>query len=97
MHYKKGLEIKMDEIGIGTYRRNNSETREWNFYKKISNSSDIVGGDPGDVVIWSVIEQGRIHGKTIVDGWAAAVMQKPHTIQKYLWRTDWRTDRQLRS
>ena len=38
-------------------------------------------------------KQGRIHGKTVADGWAGAVMQKPLEIQKYLLRTDLPTDR----
>ena len=40
-----------------------------------------------------VEKQGRIHGKTVADGWAGAVMQKPFEIQKYLGRTDLPTDR----
>ena len=37
-------------------------------------------------------KQGRIHGRTVADGWAGAVMQKPLAIQKCDWRTDQRTD-----
>ena len=33
-------------------------------------------------------KQGRIHGKTVADGLAGAVMQKPLAIQKYLGPTD---------
>ena len=33
-------------------------------------------------------KQGRIHGKTVADGWAGAVMQIPFAIQKYLGPTD---------
>ena len=43
-----------------------------------------------------MIKQGRVHGKTVADGWAGAVMQKTLVIQKYLLRpyglTDLRTD-----
>ena len=34
------------------------------------------------------VKQGRIHGKTVADGWAEAVMQQPIKIQKYLLHTD---------
>ena len=37
-------------------------------------------------------KQGWIHGKTVADGWAGAVMQKPPKIQKYFRWTDGRTD-----
>ena len=33
-------------------------------------------------------EQGRIHGKTVADSWAGAVMQKPLPIQKCDGRMD---------
>ena len=33
-------------------------------------------------------EQGRIHGNTVADGLAGAVMQKPLAIQKYYGPTD---------
>ena len=35
-----------------------------------------------------VVEQGRIHGMTVADGWAGAEMQKTPTIQKSYGRTD---------
>ena len=38
-------------------------------------------------------EQGRIHGNTVADGWAGAVMQKPLAIKKHDKRTDRLTDR----
>ena len=38
-------------------------------------------------------EQGRIHDSPVADGWAGAVMRKPHEIQKCDRRTDGRTDR----
>ena len=38
-------------------------------------------------------EQGRIHGNTVADGWAGAVMQKPLAIQKCDGRMDVPTDR----
>ena len=41
-------------------------------------------------------KQGRIHGNTVADGWAGAVMQKPLAIQKYLGRTDVPTYRPTR-
>ena len=41
-------------------------------------------------------KQGRIHGNTVADGWAGAVMLKPIAIQKYFGRTDGRTDRPTR-
>ena len=31
---------------------------------------------------WHDCKQGRIRGKTVADGWAGAVMQKPLAIQK---------------
>ena len=37
-------------------------------------------------------KQGRIHGKTVADGWAGAAMQKPLVIQKYFGWTDRRMD-----
>ena len=37
-------------------------------------------------------QQGRIHGKTVADGWAGAVMQKPPGIQKCDGWTDLPTD-----
>ena len=37
-------------------------------------------------------KQGRIHGKTVADGWAGAVMQKPLGIQKCDLPTYGRTD-----
>ena len=37
-------------------------------------------------------KQGRIHGKTVADGWAGAVMQKPLAIQKSLLLTYRPTD-----
>ena len=37
-------------------------------------------------------EQGRIHGNTVADGWAGAVMQKPLAIQNCGGRTDRPTD-----
>ena len=42
------------------------------------------------------VEQGRIHGNTVADGWAGAVMQKPLAIQKYFGRTDVPTYRPTR-
>ena len=33
-------------------------------------------------------QQGRIHGNTVADGWAGAVMQKPLAIQKHFLPTD---------
>ena len=42
------------------------------------------------------IKQGRIHGNTVADSWAGAVMQKLLAIQKYLLRTDRPTDRPTR-
>ena len=39
-------------------------------------------------------KQGRIHGKTVADGWAGAVIQKTLAIQKCDGWTDGRTDRQ---
>ena len=39
------------------------------------------------------VKQGQIHGKTVADGWAGAVMQKPLAIQKRYLSTDGRTDR----
>ena len=43
-------------------------------------------------------KQGRIHGRTVADGWAGpgAVMQKPLAIQKCYERTDGLTDRPTR-
>ena len=38
------------------------------------------------------MKHGRIHGKTVADGWAGAVMQKPLAIQK----CDGLTDRPTR-
>ena len=32
-------------------------------------------------------KQGRIHGNPMADGWAGAVMQKPHRIQRCDGRT----------
>ena len=40
----------------------------------------------------SLTEQGRIHGNTVADGWAGAVVRKPLVIQKCDGRTDRRTD-----
>ena len=43
-----------------------------------------------------LIEQGRIHGNSVADGWAGAVVRKPLGIQKCYeadGRTDGRTDR----
>ena len=37
-------------------------------------------------------KQGRIHGNTVADGWAGAVMRKPLRIHK-CYGTDRRTDR----
>ena len=37
-------------------------------------------------------KQGRIHGTSVADGWAGAVMQKPPAIQKCDLPTDRRTD-----
>ena len=37
-------------------------------------------------------KQGRIHGRTVADGWAGAVMRKPLAILLIL-GTDGRTDR----
>ena len=35
-------------------------------------------------------EQGRIHGNTVADGWAGAVVQKLLAIQKYdEWKDEW--------
>ena len=34
------------------------------------------------------MEQGRIHGNTVTDGWAGAVMRKLLGIQKKIGRTD---------
>ena len=42
------------------------------------------------------MKQGRMHGKTVADGWAGAVMQKLLEIQKYLLRTDVPTYRPTR-
>ena len=36
----------------------------------------------------SRLKQDQIHGRTVVDGWAGAIMQKPPAIQKYPLRTD---------
>ena len=41
-------------------------------------------------------KQGRIHGNTVADGWAGAVMQEPIAIQKCDGRTDGPTDRPTR-
>ena len=38
------------------------------------------------------MKHGRIHGRTVVDGWAGAVTQKPLGNQKSDRRTDGRTD-----
>ena len=38
------------------------------------------------------MKQDRIHGTSVADGWAGAVMQKPLAIQKCDRRTDGRTD-----
>ena len=35
-----------------------------------------------------LLKPGRIHGKTVADGWAGAVVQKPLVILKYLLSTD---------
>ena len=43
-----------------------------------------------------VQEQGRIHGRTVADGWAGAVMQNPLAIQKCDGRIDRRTDQPTR-
>ena len=40
------------------------------------------------------LERGRIHGKTVVDGWTGAVMRKPLEIHKCDGLTDRRTDGQ---
>ena len=45
---------------------------------------------------WERRKQGQIHGRTVADGWAGAIMQKPLAIQKYYGRTDGRTDRPTR-
>ena len=37
-------------------------------------------------------EQGRIHGNSVADGWAGAVMRKPLEVQKCDGRTDLPTD-----
>ena len=42
------------------------------------------------------IQQGRIRGRTVADGWAGAVMQKPLAIQKCDGRTNEWTDRPTR-
>ena len=41
---------------------------------------------------FSDMKQGRIHGRTVADGWAGAVMQKPLAIQKCDGWTDGPTD-----
>ena len=41
-------------------------------------------------------KQGRIHGRTVADGWAGAVMPKPLIIQKCEGRTDRPTYRPTR-
>ena len=38
-----------------------------------------------------VSKQGQIHGRTVADGWAEAVMQKPLAIQKCYGPTDRQT------
>ena len=38
------------------------------------------------------MKQGRIHGNTVADGWAGAVVQKPLGIQKCDGPTDGPTD-----
>ena len=40
------------------------------------------------MIISLIHEQGRIHGTTVADGWAGAVMQKPLAIQDYDGPTD---------
>ena len=40
-----------------------------------------------------VSKQGQIHGRTVADGWAEAVMQKPLAIQNCDGETDGHTDR----
>ena len=37
------------------------------------------------------LEQGRIHGNPVAEGWAGAIMQKPLAILEIFW-TDGRTD-----
>ena len=39
------------------------------------------------------LKQGRIHGRTVVENWAGAVMQKTLAIQKCDGRMGWRTNR----
>ena len=41
-------------------------------------------------------EQGRIHGNLVADGWAGAVILKPHAFQRYFGRTDGPMDRPTR-
>ena len=41
-------------------------------------------------------KQGRIHGKTVADGWAGAIMKKSLAIQNYLLPTDVPTYRPTR-
>ena len=43
------------------------------------------------------MKQGRIHGKTVADGWAGAVMQKPPGIQKCDGTTDQPTQQGVES
>ena len=45
-----------------------------------------------DIYVLYQSEQGQIHGRTVADGWAGAVMQKPLAIQKCDGRTERRTD-----
>ena len=42
------------------------------------------------------LKQGRIHGKTVADDWAGAIMQYPFGIQQNLLRTDLLTYRPTR-
>ena len=42
---------------------------------------------------WIREKQGRIHGRTVADGWAGAVKRKPLGIQKCDGPTDGQTDR----
>ena len=42
-------------------------------------------------------EQGRIHVRTVADGWAGAEMQKPLAIQKCYGRTDGPTQQGVES
>ena len=53
----------------------------------------LIGADPLKKMRRRIL-QGRIHGRTVADGWAGAVMQKPLAIQNMFRNvTDGRTDR----